>query len=88
LGIDDIDRRAGGIGVDLVEDVRELELVLLGGEVAGVGSADDVVEREQRVASIAKWLVLVYIDGGPFRDGRRGERSRALLVRSAGPGSC
>ena len=47
--IDDVDRLAGGVGDDLVEDVRELELVLLARDVAEVRRADDVVHGEQRM---------------------------------------
>jgi hypothetical protein len=41
--VDDVDRLARGEGVDLVEDIRELQLPLLVGDVADVWRAQDVV---------------------------------------------
>ena len=44
----------GGVGDDLVEDVGELDLVLVARHVADVRRADDVVHREQRIASVSR----------------------------------
>src|SRR6266852_5502068 len=61
IRIDDIGRRTGGIGGDLVENIRELDFVFLARDVAEVRRGDDVVHVEQRIAGIAQRLFLIDI---------------------------
>src|SRR5262245_27668151 len=70
LRVDDVDRRAGFIRVDLIEDVGELQLPLLAGDVSDVGSADDVVHGEQWMSRVAYRFVLEHINGGHTRTAR------------------
>src|SRR5438874_9123845 len=87
LRVYDVDRRAGGEGVDLVEDVGELQLPLLARDVADVRRADCVLKRQQRVLARAHRLVLVDVDRGhpgPACLQRCGQRARLDQPRPAG----
>src|ERR1700688_2708248 len=64
IGIDDICGRSGGERIDLVEDVRELDLPFITGDVADVRSAHDIVHLEQGVAGVHQWLCVVNINSG------------------------
>ena len=55
--IHDVDRRAGGVGDDLVEDVGELDLVLLARDVADVRRADGVLHRRAADGRVAHRLL-------------------------------
>src|ERR1700682_812979 len=48
IRIDDVGRRTGGIGGDLVENIRELDFVFLARDVAEVRRANHVAHVEQR----------------------------------------
>src|SRR4051812_26169765 len=61
--VHDVDRRAGREGVDLVEDVGELQVPFLMGDVADVGCAEHVVQRQQRVGRVAQRLGVEHVDG-------------------------
>src|SRR5580658_6063933 len=67
FGIHHIDRRAGAICIDLVEDVGELNLVLVARDVSDVRCAYDVLHRKQRMAWVHHRLFFVDIDGGHSR---------------------
>src|SRR2546430_10977084 len=67
LGVDDVDGRARGPGYDLIEDVREVQLVLVARDVADVRRAHHVVEREQRIARVGERLAVVHVDRGHAR---------------------
>src|SRR5260221_13655590 len=87
LRIDDVDRLAGGEGVDLVEDVGELELVLVARDVAEMRRADHVVHRQQRMLAAEHRLFVVDVDrrlSRPARLYRRLERPRPDERRTAG----
>src|ERR1051325_8747242 len=62
VGIHHVDGLPGGEGVDLVEDVGELHLELVAGDVAEVWGADDIVHRKQRMLAAEHRLFLVDID--------------------------
>src|ERR1700720_4433120 len=62
--IDNIERIAGGIGGDLIEDVGELDLVFVARDIAEMRRAYDVRHPQERVAGVAHRLVLVDVDGG------------------------
>src|SRR5262245_8038929 len=62
VGVDDVDRLAGDVGVDLVEDLGEGDLVVLARHVPEVRRAHHVGHVEQRVGRVAQGLVLVDVD--------------------------
>src|SRR5690348_14219584 len=66
-GVDDVDRLAGGVRDDLVEDLGELDLVFVAGHVADVRRADNVGERQQRIVRVYEGFLVVDVDGGHAR---------------------
>src|SRR5438046_8343532 len=87
LRVYDVDRLAGGIRIDLVEDLGERDLVILARYVAEMGRADHVVHVEQRMAGVAQRLLLVDVDSrlaGPSRLERGDERAGLDPRRAAG----
>src|SRR5260370_26402895 len=59
IRIDDIGRRTGGIGGDLVENIRELDFVFVARDVAQLRRANDIFHGQPRVGGIAQCLVLL-----------------------------
>src|SRR6516162_4897631 len=68
--IDHVDRAAAGIGNNLVEDVRELHLVLVTGDVTDMRRTDDIFHREKRMSRVKHRLLLINIDRGHSRPAR------------------
>lgn len=64
LGVDDVSGCTGGESDDLVEDIGELKLVLIAGDIADVRGTHNIVHVEQRIVAVSQWLVLVNINGG------------------------
>src|SRR5579875_567391 len=62
LWIHNIDRLAGTICRYLVEDVRELNLVLIPADVSDVRRAYDVFHTKQRMACVQNRLFLIDVD--------------------------
>src|SRR5262245_60277460 len=86
-GIHDVDRRAVGERDDLIEHIRELDLVFVARHVADVWRADHVAHLQQRIVRIAKRLLLEHVDRGETRTAlpqRRDKRARRNQTRPAG----
>ena len=82
-----VDRIAGRIGRDLVENVGELNLEFLARHVAEVRRADDVVHVEQRVLGVAQRLLVVDVDrrhAGAAGPQRVDQRAALDQLRAAG----
>ncbi len=47
--IDHVYRRTFGIGVDLIEDIRELQIELILGDISDVGRCKDMWMRQKRM---------------------------------------
>ena len=62
VGVDDVDGTARRVGVDLIEDVGELYLVLVLRHVADMGCADDVVRSKQWMGSVAQRFDFVDVE--------------------------
>src|SRR5262245_43810384 len=52
IRVDHIDGGAGGTGQNLIENVRELDLIFLARHIADVRGGDDLVDREQWMAAV------------------------------------
>src|SRR5882672_11844804 len=87
FGVHDVDRPARGVGVDLVEDLCECDLVVLARHVAEVRRAYHAPHGEQGMAGVAQRLLLVDVDCGlPGAPGpeRVHQRARLDQRRAAG----
>ena len=82
------DRRARREREDLLEDDAEVHLELLGGDEADVRGAHDVVPADQRDRAGRDRLLVVDVDRGDRRAGRRRAPPRARRARSGRPGWC
>src|SRR5262249_50490834 len=86
-GIDDVDRLARRKGEDLVENIRELQLVFLARDVTDVRRRHHLVELQQRESGVTHRLILEHVDRrvtGPAGAQRRRERARLYQRRAAG----
>jgi len=66
-----VDRRAIGIGVDLVENIAELQIEFIFGHIANVRRWQHVGMGEQRVRGIAERLIVKHVYSrmdSPLRD--------------------
>ena len=87
VGIDDVDRMAGLIGGDLIEDFHELRFVFLARHVTDVRRGNDIGQGQERVVGVAHRLLFKDIDRGhPRAPGleRGDQRPRLDQRRAAG----
>src|SRR5438093_1567947 len=62
IRIDDIRWRAGGIGHNLVEYIRELDFVFVARDVAEMWRADHIIHGQQGIVDVAQRFLFIDID--------------------------
>src|SRR5271165_5228390 len=79
FGVDDMNRAAFREGIDLVENIAELGLVILPRDIADMRRAKRIVQEKKREIAIINRLCFENVHGRhawPSLEERSGERSR------------
>src|SRR5262249_55035064 len=83
--IDHVDWTAAGVSDNLLEDVRELHLVLVAGDVTDVWRANDIFHAEKRMSRVEHWLLFIDIDRCHSRPARFECSTEGAVLNQSGP---